>query len=163
MIKDYRKTWRNWPERRPVLFSALVAIFVGFGVSTAVKPQDRYSSASHGRPARRWRSSTKSPKVNGMRRFWRWRFRASLRSRRRLCWRKGHLRSRCYGVELAWHQHREFTRVTEPPRDLARRAAGSPINVGARRTHDGRAGVLSDHQTIKAGGPLLTIERQARL
>jgi hypothetical protein len=35
VIKDYRKTWRNWPERHPILLGAVITIVVGFGVLVA--------------------------------------------------------------------------------------------------------------------------------
>jgi hypothetical protein len=47
--------------------------------------------------------------------------------------------------------------------ELACLIAGSKVDIRARGADDGRAGILGDHQSSKAGGPLLVSERQSGL
>jgi hypothetical protein len=51
----------------------------------------------------------------------------------------------------------------EATRELGRPIAGSPIDIRARGTDNGWAGVLGDHQSIKVVCPLLACERQLGL
>jgi len=53
--------------------------------------------------------------------------------------------------------------MMDPARELACLIAGAEVDIGARRTHNGRAGILSDHQPSKAGTPLRVGERQMSL
>jgi hypothetical protein len=47
--------------------------------------------------------------------------------------------------------------------ELARLISGSKVDICARRTDNGRAGILGDHQPSKAGTPLVVGERQTGL
>jgi hypothetical protein len=47
--------------------------------------------------------------------------------------------------------------------EFARLMAGSKVDICGRRTDNGRAGILCDHQASKAATPLVIRERQTRL
>src|SRR5262252_1514538 len=62
---------------------------------------------------------------------------------------------RCDRVEFTGHQQGEFAGMMDMISELACSVPGAPKDIGAGWTHDRRAGVLGDHQSIKREAPLL--------
>ncbi len=53
-------------------------------------------------------------------------------------------------VEFARNEHREATGMANAAGDASGVIAGSPVEVGARRSHDRRSRVLRNHQPAEA-------------
>ena len=62
-------------------------------------------------------------------------------------------------VELARNQDHKSTLLAGAPSDAAGIITGAPIDVGAGRAHNGRAGVLGDHQSAEFGVGTLCRDR----
>src|SRR5262245_6163174 len=64
-------------------------------------------------------------------------------------------------VELAWKQHHETTRMANAASDASRVIAGTPVEIGARRSHDRRSSILCNHQAAEGGDGLRALNRQS--
>ena len=81
----------------------------------------------------------------------------------RFCQRQRHMLAGRDHVELAWKQHDEPAGIVNPIGDASGIIAGPPVQIGPRRPHDRRPGILRDHQAGKAGNRFCAIKRQVGL
>ena len=64
------------------------------------------------------------------------------------------------GIDIARDQHREVAGMMDVTGNLSGAISSAPKDIGAGWTDNGRAGVLGDHQMIKADAPFLIREWQ---